>query len=195
MIIGITGGIGTGKSTVLNILKEKFGFYILEADKVAHQLMCKGNKVYDRIVEEFGKDILLENGEINRKVMSKLVFNDKSKLEVLNGIVHPAVIEEIKERIKKESEINGVNDFVIEAALLIESGCGKICNKIWYIYSEDKVRIERLKTGRGMKEEDIRDIIKNQLNYKDFEDKTDALIDNSLSIENTIFQIEKLLEF
>ena len=79
MIIGITGGIGTGKSTVLKILNEKFGFSIFEADKIAHELMSKGNAVYDRIVNEFGNDILKSDGEIDRKVMSSLVFNNKSR--------------------------------------------------------------------------------------------------------------------
>lgn len=195
MIIGITGGIGTGKSTVLKILNEKFGFSIFEADKIAHELMSKGNAVYDRIVNEFGNDILKSDGEIDRKVMSSLVFNNKSRLETINNIVHPAVIDEIKNRIERENKLNGTDKFVVEAALLIESGCGKICDKIWYIYSDDSIRIERLKSGRGMEEDAIKAVIKNQLNYEDFEDKTDAMIDNSFSIDNTISQIKKLLEF
>ena len=185
----------SGKSTVLQILKEKFGFYILEADKIGHELMSKEMSVYDKIVERFGNDILSADGEIDRKEMSKIVFNDEKCLEELNNIVHPAVIDEIQRRMSDVRKKNGIDKFVIEAALLIESGCDSICDKVWYIYSEDKVRIERLKLGRGMKAEDIKAVIKNQLRYEDFTRNTSAMIDNSFSIENTVSQIEKLLEF
>lgn len=195
MVIGITGGIGTGKSTVLKLLNEKFGFYVFEADKVGHELMKSGEIVYNKIVETFGKEILDDNNEIDRKAMSKLVFSNKEKLEVLNNIVHPEVIAEMVRRMEYESKNHNINNFVIEAALLIESGCNKICDKVWYIYSDDDTRIERLKKGRGMKEEDIKAVMKNQLKYEEFKTGTSYVIDNSLSIENTCLQIEKLLEF
>ena len=195
MVIGITGGIGTGKSTVLKLLQEDFGFFVFEADKIGHELMCKGEKVYKQIVDNFGTEILCDNGEINRKIMSGLVFNDKNKLEILNNIVHPAVILEIEKRMDEEKTINKKEMFVIEAALLLESGCDKICDKIWYIYTDDEIRIERLKNGRGMKEEEIKAVMKNQLKSYEFQNKTGHLIDNSKSIEDTRNQIEKLLEF
>lgn len=195
MVIGITGGIGTGKSTVLKLLNEKFGFYVFEADKVGHELMKSGEIVYNKIVETFGNEILDDNNEIDRKAMSKLVFSNKEKLEVLNNIVHPEVIAEMVRRMEYESKNHNINNFVIEAALLIESGCNKICDKVWYIYSDDDTRIERLKKGRGMKEEDIKAVMKNQLKYEEFKTGTSYVIDNSLSIENTCLQIEKLLEF
>lgn len=195
MVIGITGGIGTGKSTVLKLLNEKFGFYVFEADKVGHELMKSGEIVYNKIVETFGNEILDDNNEIDRKAMSELVFSNKEKLEVLNNIVHPEVIAEMVRRMEYESKNHNINNFVIEAALLIESGCNKICDKVWYIYSDDDTRIERLKKGRGMKEEDIKAVMKNQLKYEEFKTGTSYVIDNSLSIENTCLQIEKLLEF
>lgn len=194
MIIGITGGIGTGKSTVLNVLKERYGFIIFEADKIAKEIMKKGCLAYNRIVRHFGKDILAESGEIDNKKMSETVFNDKEKLKLLNDIVHPSVIEEMQNRIK-EYEKEGKDRFVIEAALLIESGCNKICDMVWYIYADEETRIKRLVEGRGMNREQILKVIENQLDTNEFKKNTDAVIDNSKSIEDTIMQVEKLLEF
>lgn len=194
MIIGITGGIGTGKTTILNILSEKYGFCVFEADKIGHELMRKDMCVYREIVKEYGEDILDKTGEIDRKKMSDMVFSDKKKLKKLNEIVHPEVINEIKKRIEiKQNE--GEENFVIEAALLIESGCNELCDRVWYIYAEVPVRIERLNKGREMPRKKVLSIIENQLKNEEFADKSDAVINNSFSIENTCSQIEKLLEF
>ena len=194
MIIGITGGIGAGKTTILNILSEKYGFCVFEADKIGHELMKKDMPAYKKIVKEFGEDILDEKGEIDRQKMSCIVFSDREKLKNLNGIVHPEVIKELKRRIEFEQK-GGEDNFVIEAALLIESGCNAICDKVWYIYAEDSVRIERLNKGRGMSQEQVLSVIKNQLKDEEFINKADDMINNSFSIENTHSQIEKLLEF
>lgn len=194
MIIGITGGIGTGKSTVLNILDKNYGYTVFEADKIAKEIMEKDGLAYKRIVGYFGKEILDKNGEIDNEIMSEKVFNNKEKLEKLNSLVHPAVIEEIQMRID-EYKKEGKERFVIEAALLLESKCDAICDKVWYIYSDEATRIKRLKAGRGLNEDQIQRVMKNQLPEDVFREKTDAIIDNSESVENTIIQIEKLLEF
>lgn len=194
MILGITGGIGTGKSTVLNILKNDFDFIIFEADKVAHELMVPGEPAYKRIVEYFGPGILYENSEINRKILGNIVFHNKEKLELLNSITHNEVINEIKRRIS-EKQLLGKNDFVIEAALLIESGCDRLCDVIWLIDAEEKVRMDRLKSGRKMTEEDIKKVMKNQMSSSEYITHCNAVINNNNSIEDTRAQIEKLLEF
>lgn len=195
MIIGITGGIGTGKSTVLKILEEKYGFVVFEADKIGHELMKKGNKTYDKIVKHFGNEILDSDLVINRKALSDIVFHDNEKLNHLNNMIHPAVISKIKSEIEKYRLENGTDKFVIEAALLIESGCDKICDWVWYIYADTPVRIERLIKSRGMSEKQIDTVMKNQLEKEDFIKNTDYVIDNSGSIEDTDRQIKKLLEF
>ena len=194
MILGITGGIGTGKSTVLNILKNDFDFIIFEADKVAHELMVPGEPAYKRNVEYFGPGILYENSEINRKILGNIVFHNKEKLELLNSITHNEVINEIKRRIS-EKQLLGKNDFVIEAALLIESGCDRLCDVIWLIDAEEKVRMDRLKSGRKMTEEDIKKVMKNQMSSSEYITHCNAVINNNNSIEDTRAQIEKLLEF
>lgn len=194
MIIGITGGIGTGKSTVLDILGKKHGYIIFEADKLAHELMSKGNMAYNRITDCFGEGILDEEGNIDRSRFGKIVFADREKLAQLNHIVHPAVIEEISRRIDTLRQ-SGHEKFVIEAALLIESGCHKICDRVWYIDTEKNIRIDRLKKNRNMSDEQIENVMKNQLDKDDFLKAADAVLDNSGSIENTEKQIQNLLEF
>ena len=194
MILGITGGIGTGKSTVLNILKENYDFLILESDKIAHEVMNPGNSAYNEIVEFFGVDILNDDKTINRKKMSEIVFNNKDKLNKLNSIVHPAVIQKISDTIEAE-KAKGKENFVIEAALLIESGCSKICDRVWYIYADTKVRIERLMKSRNMTRIQIEDVMKNQMKDEFFKDNTTDIVDNSKSIEDTCVQVQKLLEF
>lgn len=194
MILGITGGIGTGKSTVLNILKEKYDFLVLESDKIAHEVMNPGNTAYNEIVEYFGVDILNEDKTINRKKMSEIVFNDIDKLNKLNSIVHPAVIKKISDTIEEE-KLNGKENFVIEAALLIESGCNKICDRVWYIYADTEVRIDRLMKSRNMTRKQIEDVMKNQMKNEFFRDNTTDIVDNSNSIEDTCVRVQKLLEF
>ena len=129
MILGITGGIGCGKSAVLSILKEQYQFHVFEADAIAHELMQPGQSIYQAVVSEFGTEILQENGEIDRQKFGAIVFQSQEKLERLDVLTHPAVIAEIKQRIEKIRAEEPDGRFVIEAALLIESGCYKICDK------------------------------------------------------------------
>lgn len=195
MIIGITGGIGTGKSTVLSLLKNKYGFTVFEADKIAHEIMNKGHEAYNKIVDSFGDGILNSDLTINRRALSDIVFHDRSKLNVLNEIVHPAVISKILSEIDNLRREKGTDRFVIEAALLIESGCDKICDSVWYIYADKEVRIDRLVKGRGMTTKQIASVMENQLDKERFIKNSDIVIDNSSTIEITDKQIEKLLVF
>ena len=192
MIIGITGGIGTGKSTVLKILKKEYDFKVYESDKVAHELMQTGYPVYESVVSEFGKDILDEFLNIDRKKLGAIVFNDKEKLLKINALTHPVVIAEIDKRIDMEMK-NGHKDFVIESALLLETDLAEICDKIWYIYSSEEIRIKRLIEGRNMTREKVAHIMKNQWNEERYKEMCDAVIDNSGDIDDTRTQIDKIL--
>ncbi|MBQ3665503.1 MAG: dephospho-CoA kinase [Lachnospiraceae bacterium] len=195
MVIGITGGIGAGKSTVLSILKNQYGFVIFEADQIAHELMRKGNISYLRIVSYFGNDILDENEEIDRKKLGQKVFSNKEQLEKLNEFVHPEVISEIQRRMAMDPKRKDNGRFVIEAALLFESGCNTICDQVWYIDTNTEVRKQRLREYRKMSDEQIESVMKNQLNRDRFEQLSDVVIDNSDSVGNTAKQIQNLLEF
>lgn len=191
-VIGITGGIGTGKSSVLGILKEEYNAYVIETDKLAHQLMEPGQVVYEQVVSLFGNEILSEDGKIQRSILGKIVFRDKNKLQQLNHIVHPAVkefiIQDIEEKRKED-----VLYYIIEAALLIEDGYKAICDELWYIYASQDVRIQRLISGRGADETKWVQIIKNQSSEAFYRMHCDVVIDNSGTLENASAAIKELL--
>jgi len=194
MVIGITGGIGCGKSTVLHILEQEFHCYVIEADKVGHLMMQKGTKVYREIVAAFGNEILDASLEIDRGKLAGIVFQDSERLMALNQIVHPAVKSHIKNEIKQVIRSGSHDIIVLEAALLIEEHYPKLCDEVWYIYAEEEERIKRLKSSRGYTEEKIRKIMANQLREEEFLKNCDKIIDNSHDFANTCQQIKKLFE-
>ncbi len=193
-IIGVTGGVGTGKSTVLHILKTEYSAYIVEADKVAHMLMQPGGVTYQPIIETFGDGILDDEGNIDRAVLGSIVFSDEKKLEQLNHITHPSVRAYILDRIEAVRNTNPEGLFIIEAALLIETGYREICDEIWYIYAREDVRIERLMSARGYSYEKCISIMENQSSEAFFRDNSQKVIDNSLDFKFTKQQIDNLLK-
>ncbi|MCM1497380.1 MAG: dephospho-CoA kinase [Clostridium sp.] len=192
-IIGITGGIGSGKSTVLSILKEKHNACIVEADRLAHRLMSPGYLVYQQIVEAFGEGILADGGGIDRERLSEIVFNHSGELERLNGIVHPAVKEYILQDIQKKQREKAEQLYVIEAALLIEDGYRTICDELWYIYTDREERIRRLISGRGGNRKKWEQIIQNQSDDEFYFANCDVVIDNGSNIAHTINVVKDLL--
>ena len=192
-IIGITGGVGAGKSTVLSYLEEAYGARVIQADQVANKIKEPGESCYDAIVQLLGPSVLLENGFIDRKRMGQLIFSDTSLLEKTNQILHPAVKAYIKNAIAAAEKEN-VPVFVIEAALLIEDDYGAICDELWYIYTRESVRRERLKSSRGYTDEYITNIMKKQLSDETFRSACDFVIDNSESPAFTKEQIDKRMK-
>ncbi len=194
MVIGITGGVGCGKSTVLHILKQNFHCYTIEADKVGHLVMQKGTTAYQQIVSTFGNEILDTDLEIDRKRLAGIVFQDREKLKKLNQIVHPAVKNYIKNEIEQVIHLKSHAIIILEAALLIEENYPEFCDEVWYIYTDEQERIRRLKESRGYTEEKIRKIMENQLGEEEFLKNCDKKIDNSHDFETTYQQIKKLFE-
>ena len=194
IILGITGGVGSGKSKVLYELREKYHAYVVECDKLAHQLMLPGNIIYNKIIDVFGKDVLETDPPyyINRKKLGDIVFNDKEKLENLNSISHPLVKEKVRELISEQKQLNS-ELFVIEAALLIEDGYSEICDEIWYIWVNKEERIRRLMDSRNYTREKCLSIFKNQQEDIFYQTYTDATIDNSKSFDYTSKQLKDLL--
>lgn len=185
-VIGITGGIGTGKSTVLNVLKEQFGAYVLEADRLAHKLMEPGETAYQQIVDSFGKIILGDDNTIDRGKLGGIVFNDAEALKRLNAIVHPAVKEYILQDIDAKRQEEKTDYYVIEAALLIEDGYRSICDELWYIHTDREERINRLVTGRGGSREKWEQVIASQSEEAFYRNHCDIIIDNGTNLQNTI---------
>lgn len=178
-VLGITGGIGAGKSLVLSIIDEEFDAYIVEADKLAHKLMLKGEDAYSQIIDTFGDEILDPDSEqIDRSILGKLVLSDKEKLSRLNAIMHPAVKKYIIDDIKLKEDA-GTKLYIIEAALLIQDGYKSICDEIWYISSDREVRIQRLIESRGYSREKAEAFLLNQPSDEFFEINSDNIIKNN----------------
>lgn len=191
-VLGITGGVGSGKSVVLSIMEEKFGCKTILCDLVAHDLMQPGEKSYVEIVKTFGKEILHEDQTINRKALGAIVFGDEEKLGKLNAITHPNVKEEVKARIAKIKEEGVASAICLEAALLIETGYEDVYDELWYIYVNRETRYQRLYEGRGYSREQTDSIMKNQLSEEEFRAHADVVIDNSYTVEETEAQIRKV---
>jgi dephospho-CoA kinase len=189
-VIGVTGGVGAGKSTVLNILKEEHQADIILADEVAHTLMKPGQECYKQIVQAFGEEILADDGKLDKAKVSELIFNDADKKSQMDGIVHPAVRVEIEKLVANSSS----ELVVIEAALLVESGYRDICDEYWYVYVSTQERVKRLYEQRGYSEFKSYSIIFNQLTPEEFERNCDVVIDNGGTIEETRAQVQEFLQ-
>ena len=191
-VLGITGGIGTGKSTVLDYIGKMYHARVIQADQAAHLLMEPGQVCYYKIVESFGSGILRGDQKIDREKMAAVVFSDKEKLKRLNQIVHPAVKEYIIAEIKRERRNGTVPFIVLEAALLIEDHYESICDEFWYVYADEDVRRQRLMQYRGYTAEKVKQVMKNQLRENVFRQHCQFVIDNSSNIvENTYEQIDR----
>ena len=190
--IGITGGVGAGKSAILEYIAEHYNAKVMLADEIAHDLMMPGTKCYDTIKEVFGaEDIFLQDGSFDRAKMAQVIFSDETKREQMNGIVHPAVREYILEVYEKEKAAGTLDFLILEAALLIEEKYDEICDELWYIYCEKEVRMERLRHNRGYSDKKIEQMLKNQLSDEEFESKCDFQLYNSEDVAHTYLQIER----
>lgn len=192
-IIGITGGVGSGKSEVLRYLGEEYSAVVCEADLVAKNLQKKGTICYNKIIEHFGTDILDENGRIDRPHLAQIVFKNAEELRTLNSIVHPAVKKNIHGKIRQEAK-KGTKLFVLEAALLLEEHYDEICDEVWYIYANEEVRKKRLKLSRGYSEEKVEDIFRAQRSRDEFLEHSDRAVDNSRDFDDTREQLDEMLK-
>ena len=197
--IGITGGVGAGKSAILSYLAQKPNTKVLLADEIAHKLMEPGTDCYNRIVEAFaGEDIFdipisLERIPFDRKKLAQVIFSDDEKRATLNAIVHPAVKAYVHDVYAQELAKGQTELLVLEAALLIEEKYDEICDELWYIYTSEDNRRARLKASRGYSDEKIDDILASQLSEQAFRTATSVTIDNNGDLDETFRQIENAL--
>lgn len=192
-VIGITGGVGAGKSAILDILEKEYNSYTIKADDIAKMLMTKGYKPYDDIVELIGERILNDDGTINRELMAKEIFSSEYKRLAVNSIVHPAVKKWIVEKIAYLRMEEKYEYIIIEAALLLEDHYDIICDEIWYVYASEDTRRERLKATRGYSDEKITSMFASQMKEQEFRERCAYTIDNDGSVEKTRENIQKLL--
>ena len=188
-IIGITGGVGSGKSALLAAIQEEFHCRVLLADEIAHYLKEPGQSCYEPLIKLLGQQILDEKGFIDKKKMADAIFGDSRLLEEVNQLVHPAVKQHILQCIEEERR-KGLTDFVfVEAALFIEAGYRDMVDALWYIYAGVEARIRRLKEGRGYTLDKIYSIMDKQLEEEAFRGAADVVIDNSSSLEDAMMQV------
>lgn len=193
-IIGITGGVGAGKSTLLSYIKDNYNCLVILSDDVANDIKKKGFPAYDALVEALGSEILSDDGEIDKALMAKAIFNDKNKLKTVNNILHPAVNQYIINIVDDERK-RGVYDFVfVEAALLIENGYDKIVDEMWYVYADEDTRRKRLKLSRGYSDQKVTDIFKSQLSDETFREYCEFVIDNSGEDSKAFSEIDNRLK-
>jgi len=180
-VIGVTGITGSGTSTVSAILAEAGGF-VISADKLAHDVMQKGQPAYERILKEFPvPEILLPNGEINRKVLGSMVFANPQKLTLLEAIIHPQVIAKTQELLLQAHS----HPFaVIDAPLLIESEMHKICDSVWLITATDDIRIARIKTRDGIDNETATRRLKSRKGDSVLRPYANVIIENNGELKN-----------
>lgn len=195
-VIGITGGVGAGKSEILSYIRERYNCRILLADEAAHKVKEKGQPCYEKLVTLLSDEILDETGNINKVKMAEKIFSSRELLTKVNGIIHPAVKELILSAIREERKSKIHDFFFIEAALLIEEGYLDYVDEMWYIYAREEVRRKRLKESRGYSDEKIDSIMNSQLKETDFRRYCSVVIDNSDSLTESRRQIdEKLGEY
>ena len=192
--IGITGGVGAGKTEILKYIGQHYKCEIYLADDIGHKVKEPGTEGYDALVGLLGRDILDTDGQINRAAMAARIFADEALLEQVNAIIHPAVKKYLADRLTEAREKGSVELFFVEAALLIENGFDKIVDEMWYIYAREEVRRRRLSDSRGYTPEKIERIMASQLSEEEFRKHCDFIIDNSDSLEDSYRQIRQKLE-
>lgn len=197
IFIGITGGVGAGKSEILSYLRNKENTRVMLADEIAHDVMEPGEEAYLKICEAFqGEDIFvdtLEDPPFDRKKLAQVIFSDAAKREKLNAIVHPAVKNYVREQFQLEKERGTIRVLVLEAALLLDDGYDLLCDECWYIYTSEENRRSRLKASRGYSDEKIDSIFSCQLSEKAFREACQEVIDNNGSKEDAFQQIDEAL--
>ena len=192
LIIGLTGGIGTGKSEVSHILRD-LGAVVIESDKVAHQSYEPGTKAHGLIVNLFGEDVLDGYGFIDRKSLGKIVFADTARRLELEKIVWPATRELTLALLEKET-VHRTRVVVVEVPKLFESGWDKVADVVWTVEAPQSVVSQRVERRSGMSESDTKARVAAQLTRQERVDRADIVIENDATLEDLRNQISKLWE-
>ena len=189
-VIGLTGGIGTGKSEAARYLVS-LGADLIDADVVGHEAYRPHAEAWRRVVEAFGQGILDPENEIDRRALGAIVFSDSGQLARLNGIMHPLMAGMVQERIDDFRE-KGAEAVVVEAALLFEAGWNSLVQEVWVTDSPADVVVDRLAQRNGMSAEEARRRISSQLSREERLERADFVIDNSTDVESMRRAIDEL---
>lgn len=189
-ILGLTGGIACGKSTISAYLKE-FGLPVIDADECSRAVVEKGSIGLEKLTEIFGNKILENDGTLNRKALGQIVFSDSEQLSLLNSVMEPLIREEISRRLNQE---NNADLVVLDAPLLIEQHYDKICDFIMTIDVPKKIQLERLIERDNLSEDEAKSRIESQLSSRERNGFADVVIDSSGTVEQTRKQVIKWLK-
>ncbi len=194
-VIGITGGVGAGKSEVLKLIKDMCSCIIVTSDDLAKSLEQPGEVCYDPLVKRLGRSVLTDDGHIDTSKMAQIIFakGNEHILKEVNEIIHPAVKDRIRQMIGDAKQEGVADFFFIEAALLIEDHYDVIVDELWYIYADEDVRRKRLKATRGYSDEKITRILGSQSSDETFRRYCRVVIDNSGELGRTREQLSALL--
>ena len=191
-VIGLTGGIGSGKSTVSRFLAE-LGAVIIDADKIGHEIYRPDTDTWRQLVKIFGSGILAADNTIDRKKLGVIVFGNKQELQRLNAIIHPQITEEIKKRIA-ECQRQGVKVIVLDAPVLLEANAKNLVDEVWVVVADEDKVIKRAAARTGLSEQQIRDRIYSQLPNAERTKDARVVINNDGSNEDLGEKIKELWE-
>ena len=180
LVIGLTGGIGTGKSEVARLL-QSLGASVISADEVGHEAYAPDSESWREVVDTFGKEILQPSGEIDRQKLGAIVFSDPQQLEKLNAIMHPRMARMVADRIQVLRD-QGASTVVVEAALLFEAGWDSLVDEVWTTDSSVESVVERLQARNGMDEKEARRRIDSQMDPAERIERSDLVVDNSSDV-------------
>lgn len=190
-VIGLTGGIGTGKSTASEYLAEK-GFAIVDADKIAREVVEPGEPLLTKLEMAFGSKILTDAGSLDRKALAAIVFEDAQKRKELDRLMHGQIIRIIDERVKhfQREPHKGI---IIDAPLLFEAGLDKKCGRTWLLVADEPVRIQRVCARDNAKPEEVTARIKSQMSDTDKKKRATLVIDNSGSRQELFSKLDRAI--
>jgi len=180
LVIGLTGGIGTGKSEVARLL-QSLGAAVISADEVGHEAYAPNSESWREVVDTFGKEILQPSGVIDRQKLCAIVFSDPQQLEKLNAIMHPRMARMVADRIQVLRD-QGASTVVVEAALLFEAGWDSLVDEVWTTDSSVESVVERLQARNGMDEKEARRRIDSQMDPAERIERSDLVVDNSSDV-------------
>ncbi len=189
--IGITGGVGAGKSMVLSYLEQRYGAVVIRTDELARDLVLAGTELNVQLHRDFPEEVFLPDGNMDRAAMAHLIYTDPEERERLDALIHPAVKTEVMNIMEKLEDEGETEIFILEAALLIEEHYDQILDELWYIDADPEIRRERLRESRGYSDEKINGIMKSQLSEEEFSKACDAVISNNRSKEETYQEIDE----
>ena len=191
-IIGITGGIGAGKSTVTKYLESK-GFTVIDADKIAHDIYKGNESLLEKIKENFGRDLVDKEGNLNRRELAVRAFETKEKKLLLEELTHREILKRIEDEVNEADKLKAKEVF-IDAILLFESGLSNGCDEVWVVDAPMEERIKRVSKRYEMTEDEIALRIKMQMSSFEMRSKATRVLDNKGEIETLYTQIDNLLE-